>query len=71
MATPIVHHPQVAVLGVHAVSARAAVFEGQIAVRQMVNLSLSVDHRVVDGQVAADFLYDLVARLAVPPPDGA
>jgi len=34
--------------------------------REMTNLSLSLDHRVVDGAVGADFLYDLIARLERP-----
>lgn len=67
LATPLVHHPQVAVLGVHAVMPRPVVKDGQIVARQMVNLSLSLDHRVVDGQAGADFLYDLIERLAEIP----
>jgi pyruvate dehydrogenase E2 component (dihydrolipoamide acetyltransferase) len=63
LATPIVHHPQVAILGVHAVTPRAVVRDGQVVAREMTNLSLSLDHRVVDGQVGADFLYDVIARL--------
>jgi pyruvate dehydrogenase E2 component (dihydrolipoamide acetyltransferase) len=63
LATPIVHHPQVAILGVHAITPRAVVRDGQVVAREMTNLSLSLDHRVVDGQVGADFLYDLIARL--------
>jgi pyruvate dehydrogenase E2 component (dihydrolipoamide acetyltransferase) len=62
-ATPIVHHPQVAILGVHAITQKPVVRDGEIVIRDMVNLSLSVDHRVVDGQVAADFLYDLAERI--------
>lgn len=63
LATPLVHHPQVAILGVHAITPRAVVRDGQVVVREMTNLSLSLDHRVVDGQVGADFLYDVIARL--------
>jgi pyruvate dehydrogenase E2 component (dihydrolipoamide acetyltransferase) len=63
LATPIVHHPQVAILGVHAVTPRAVVRDGAIVARDMTNLSLSMDHRVVDGQVGADFLYTLIAHL--------
>jgi pyruvate dehydrogenase E2 component (dihydrolipoamide acetyltransferase) len=66
LATPLVHHPQVAVLGIHAVTPRPVVRHGQIVIRRVVNLSLSLDHRVVDGQLGADFLYDLVARLESP-----
>ena len=66
LATPIVHHPQVAVLGIHAVTPRPVARDNQVVIRRMVNLSLSLDHRVVDGQLGADFLYDLVARLESP-----
>ena len=66
LATPLVHHPQVAVLGIHAVTPRPVVRDGQIVIRRVVNLSVSLDHRVVDGQLGADFLYDLVARLESP-----
>jgi len=66
LATPLVHHPQVAVLGIHAVTPKPVVRDGQIVIRRMVNLSLSLDHRVVDGQMGADFLYDLIGRLESP-----
>ncbi len=63
LATPIVHHPQVAILGVHAIVPKPVVRNGQIVARPMTNLSLSLDHRVVDGQVGADFLYEVIANL--------
>jgi pyruvate dehydrogenase E2 component (dihydrolipoamide acetyltransferase) len=66
LATPIVHHPQVAILGVHEVKKRAVVVDDAIVAREMTNLSLSLDHRVVDGAVGADFLYAVIARLADP-----
>ena len=63
LATPILHHPQVAILGLHAVTQKPAVVRGQIVARDLGNLSLSLDHRVVDGAVGADFLYALIERL--------
>ena len=66
LATPILHHPQVAILGVHEVKKKPAVVHGQVVARDMTNLSLSLDHRVVDGAVGADFLYALIARLENP-----
>jgi len=66
LATPILHHPQVAILGVHEVKKKPAVVDGQIMARDLTNLSLSLDHRVVDGAVGADFLYALIARLERP-----
>lgn len=66
LATPILHHPQVAILGVHEVKPKPAAVNGQIVIRDLGNLSLSLDHRVVDGAVGADFLYALIARLETP-----
>ena len=66
LATPILHHPQVAILGLHAITKKPAVWGGEIVARDLGNLSLSLDHRVVDGAVGADFLYALVDRLQSP-----
>ena len=66
LATPIVHHPQVAILGVHEIRRKPAVKDEQIVIRDLGNLSLSLDHRVVDGAMGAAFLYALVARLEAP-----
>lgn len=66
LATPILHHPQVAILGVHEVRKKPAVVDGEIVIRDLGNLSLSLDHRVVDGQVGADFLYAVIQRLEDP-----
>jgi pyruvate dehydrogenase E2 component (dihydrolipoamide acetyltransferase) len=66
LATPILHHPQVGILGVHAIGRRPAVVDEQIVIRDQGNLSLSMDHRVVDGAVGADFLYALIERLQSP-----
>jgi pyruvate dehydrogenase E2 component (dihydrolipoamide acetyltransferase) len=66
LATPILHHPQVAILGVHAIGRKPAVVDEQIVIRDQGNLSLSMDHRVVDGAVGADFLYALIERLQSP-----
>lgn len=64
LATPLVNWPNVAILGVHAIQDRAVVKEGQVVVGRRANLSLSFDHRVIDGMTAAAFLYQLEARLA-------
>lgn len=55
MATPIIHHPQTAILGVHRLEPRAVVRDGQVVARRMMNLSLSFDHRVIDGHEGAAF----------------
>lgn len=57
--TPILNVPQVAILGVGRVVLEPAVFEGQIVPRAMMALSLTFDHRAVDGGPAARFLDDL------------
>jgi pyruvate dehydrogenase E2 component (dihydrolipoamide acetyltransferase) len=66
--TPIINQPQVAILGTGAVVKRPVVVAGedgsdQIAVRQMVFLSLTYDHRIVDGADAARFLSSMKVRL--------
>ena len=66
--TPIINQPQVAILGTGAVVKRAVVIDDPnlgetIAVRQMVYLALTYDHRLVDGADAARFLSDVKARL--------
>ena len=66
LATPIIHHPQVAILGVHEFKKKPAVVDGAIVARDLGNLSLALDHRVVDGAVGADFLYAVIERLEQP-----
>jgi pyruvate dehydrogenase E2 component (dihydrolipoamide acetyltransferase) len=66
-ATPLVNHPEVAILGVHRIAARPAVLEGRLAVREIGLLSCTFDHRVVDGAVASAFLLDVIGRLEGPP----
>lgn len=54
-ATPIINYPEVAIIGIHKIEPRAVVRNSQIVIREMMNLSLSFDHRVVDGAVGAEF----------------
>ncbi|MCC6178980.1 MAG: 2-oxo acid dehydrogenase subunit E2 [Chloroflexi bacterium] len=54
--TPIVNPPESAILGIGRIARRPAVVDGQIVARDLMYLSLSFDHRVVDGAPAADFL---------------
>jgi pyruvate dehydrogenase E2 component (dihydrolipoamide acetyltransferase) len=67
MATPIVPLPQAAILGVHRAADRPVVRDGRVVVRRMMNLSLSFDHRVLDGVTAARFLLEVVRMLEQPP----
>ncbi|MFF4245968.1 dihydrolipoamide acetyltransferase family protein [Streptomyces sp. NPDC001822] len=54
--TPIINHPEAAMLGVGRIMAKPWVHEGELAVRQVVQLSLTFDHRVCDGGTAGGFL---------------
>ena len=62
--TPLINHPEVAILGIHRIAPRPAVVDGELAVRQLGNVSVTFDHRVVDGARAAAFTLDLIRRLA-------
>jgi pyruvate dehydrogenase E2 component (dihydrolipoamide acetyltransferase) len=66
LATPIVFHPQSAILGVHRAKERPVVRDGQIVIRKMMNLSTTFDHRILDGMTAARFTLDLIELLEHP-----
>jgi pyruvate dehydrogenase E2 component (dihydrolipoamide acetyltransferase) len=63
LATPILNHPEVGILGVHRMKEAPIVQDGQIVVGKVMLLSLSLDHRVVDGHVGAEFAYDVIETL--------
>ena len=65
-ATPIVNYPEVAILALGKVAERPRVVDGEVVPRYTLPLSLSVDHRVVDGAVAARFTNRVMALLAAP-----
>jgi pyruvate dehydrogenase E2 component (dihydrolipoamide acetyltransferase) len=65
-ATPIINYPEVAILGVHQMKQRPVVKEGQIVIGDVMLLSLSFDHRVVDGHVGAAFAYEVIRYLEEP-----
>jgi pyruvate dehydrogenase E2 component (dihydrolipoamide acetyltransferase) len=64
--TAIIPPPQAGILAVGAIADRVAVVDGRPAVRSMMTLTLSCDHRVVDGAHGAQFLNDLVRAIAEP-----
>lgn len=65
-ATPIINHPEVAILGVHKIAERPVVRDGRIEVGQIMYLSISIDHRVVDGADGARFMNEVVRLLQSP-----
>ena len=65
-ATPMLHLPQVAILGVGKQVQKPVVREGEVVVRTMLPLSLTFDHRAMDGAHAQRFLNELIAYLADP-----
>jgi pyruvate dehydrogenase E2 component (dihydrolipoamide acetyltransferase) len=61
--SPILNLPEVGILGVGRIIEKPVVFHGEIQVRSMMSLSLTIDHRVVDGAPGAEFLQSLSAAL--------
>ncbi len=64
--TPVINHPEVAIIGVNKLVERPVVKNGQIVIRKMMNLSSSFDHRVVDGYDAAAFIQRVKGLLEHP-----
>jgi 2-oxoisovalerate dehydrogenase E2 component (dihydrolipoyl transacylase) len=64
--TPVINHPEVAIVGPNAILDRPVVRDGAVVVRKMMNLSSSFDHRVVDGYDAAEFIQRVKALLEHP-----
>ena len=61
--TPLINHPEVAILGIHRIDERAVVRDGEVVARPVGNISVTFDHRVIDGKRAADFGLAVIARL--------
>ncbi len=64
--TPIINHPEVAIVGPNKIAERVVVKDGQMVVRKMMNLSSSFDHRIVDGHDAAVFVQRIKGLLEHP-----
>jgi len=64
--TPIINHPEVAIVGPNKIEERVVVRNGQMVVRKMMNLSSSFDHRIVDGHDAAVFVQKIKTLLENP-----
>ncbi len=65
-ATPVINFPEVAILGVHRIRPTPVVRDGQVVVRDVMYVSLTSDHRVVDGSEAAAFTYEVIRNLEDP-----
>jgi pyruvate dehydrogenase E2 component (dihydrolipoyllysine-residue acetyltransferase) len=63
LVTPLINHPEVGILGVHRIAPRPVVRDGEVVIRTMGNVSVTFDHRVVDGARAAEFTLAVIARL--------
>ena len=66
VSTPIINYPEVAIIGVNKISTRPVYVDGAVLPRQIMNLSSSFDHRVVDGADAAAFIQRIKALLETP-----
>jgi 2-oxoisovalerate dehydrogenase E2 component (dihydrolipoyl transacylase) len=64
--TPVINHPEVAIIGVNRIVERPVFKEGHVVARKLMNLSSSFDHRVVDGMDAAEFIQAIRALLEAP-----
>ena len=64
--TPVINHPEVAIVGVNRIVERPMVRDGMVVIRKMMNLSSSFDHRVVDGMDAAQFIQAIRGLLECP-----
>jgi 2-oxoglutarate dehydrogenase E2 component (dihydrolipoamide succinyltransferase) len=66
LSTPLLNPPQSAILGMHNISQRAVVENGEIVIRPMMYLALSYDHRLIDGREAVQFLVSVKQDLEDP-----
>jgi len=65
-ATPIINQPELAIVGLHKIQDRPVVVDGEIVIRKMMYLSISFDHRWIDGAEGARFMTDLVNLVSKP-----
>lgn len=64
--TPILNVPETGILGVGRLIEKPAIYQGEITVRTLMKLSLTFDHRVIDGVPAAEFLQELTSYIENP-----
>lgn len=66
VSTPVINHPEVAIVGVNRIVERPVILGGAVVARKMMNLSSSFDHRLVDGMHAAEFIQKIRGYLECP-----
>ena len=66
LATPLIHQPELAICGLFAIKDKPAVVNGQVVPRKLMNLTITFDHRIIDGAQGARFMRDLVELLEHP-----
>jgi 2-oxoglutarate dehydrogenase E2 component (dihydrolipoamide succinyltransferase) len=64
--TPVINQPQVAIMGIHAIQKRPVVRHDEIVARDMMYLTVSFDHRLIDGHIAVQFLREVCQNLEDP-----
>ena len=65
-ATPIINHPEVAILGMYKITDKPVVKDGKLDVIKVMNFTVTADHRLIDGAVAANFLKAFIQRIENP-----
>lgn len=65
-ATPVINHPEVAILGMYKIDEKPVIKNGQLAAIKVMNFTMTADHRLIDGAAAARFLAAFIARVENP-----
>ena len=65
-ATPVINHPEVAILGMYKISEKPVIRNGQLAAIKVMNYTITCDHRLIDGAVAARFLKSFLEKMKKP-----
>lgn len=65
-ATPIINHPEVAILGMYKIQDKPVIKDGKLDVIKVMNYTVTADHRLIDGAVAANFLKAFMGRIQKP-----
>ena len=65
-ATPIINHPEVAILGMYKMEDKPVMINGKFRAQKMMNYTITCDHRLIDGAVAANFMKAFASRIESP-----